>query len=376
MLDIFLRPDESYLVIEVLPGKKRAVLLSVSDERAVKIRRAWDDFSLARYSDKVRPLRFTPRVVVSAHPSLVYTASVPARVERDNPLAPLGPVEMENILGQALTRIFNAQRSVAAKHLGVEELDAVLVQSRVSNITLDGKDLISPIGVKGKKIHMDFEITFTSRELFEQWRNFFNAAGGFHFADISRAHLFAFKKAGAQNARALILGEAESSFHAPQAATVNAKSRGQVKWGIASLTQPLRSHWGLSEKSARDLYGLYVQKALSAPMAQRVQGLISGALRDLEKKMAKTSLSDDFYVAGDLALPIEELSIKGAVKEYPLSCVMEASGFTLEPGFESVLAREKLPGILAAILEFYYDKDNTPANMWLKRRVHWLTPIH
>ena len=367
-----------FLCIEVSPDHVSGLLFHVSDERHITTIRFWEDFPATFIFRKLRPLRLLPPVIVAVHPMLVYTAALPVYFERQSASASLGNIELENHISQLLTKNFNAQRKEASRSLVVPELDAVLVQSRLFDFKIGDNEVLDPIGIRAKKIKATLEITFTTRAVFDGWKDFFNLSGDFYFADANRARGASLGKVW-KLPYALITPDAASThyYFLYEKLRKFAAKQGTFSWGTSSLTGPLERRWGISQKSARAVLLSYQEGGMSEAMTERVEALI-GASRDSFFKsldrlkiLGATSLHN---LHPALFNGRDEIKRSARLQEPPLAALFAKLGFTFHSNAE--ISPSRLFDFMAYYLEFYYDKSNSVINRWLKRRVHWLIPAH
>ena len=106
----------------------------------------------------------------AADSTLATTIPIPLDLtrERSDVKYEVTLAELENLVAQAMGKIFNQCRSEAAKRLGVHELDAILVGAQARNFKVDGKSAVNPAGFAGKKISLSLELRFTTRGRFSR----------------------------------------------------------------------------------------------------------------------------------------------------------------------------------------------------------------
>jgi hypothetical protein len=367
-----------FLCLEVAPTRVSGLLFHVNDDRKITTLRFWEDFPVSFLFRQLRPLHLLPPVIVAVHPTLVYTAVLPVHFERQSASAPLGSIELENHISQILSRNFNIQRKAASKSLGVAELDAILVQSRLFEFKIGDNEVLDPIGVQGRKIKATLETTFTTRTVFDGWKDFFNLSGDFYFADANRARAAGLGKIW-KLPYALITPDADSThyYFSYEKLHKHSARQGTFSWGTSSLTSPLEERWGISRKGAWEIL-LSCQDGMSS---QSLRAQIEALLGPSRSSFFK--FLDRLKILGATSLhsmPPALLDGGGTpehfvkLQEPPLSSLLAKLGFTFQAKAE--ISPSRLFDFMAYYLEFYYDKSNSVINRWLKRRVHWLTPTH
>ena len=92
----------------------------------------------------------------------VYGSKV---IDRDGPKGEITDTEMENIIAQAIWKMFDEERGAFASRLDISDMDVSLVDARILNIRLDGNLVVNPIGFTAKKIEISLVETLVSRDL-------------------------------------------------------------------------------------------------------------------------------------------------------------------------------------------------------------------
>lgn len=204
-----LAPREKFLVIEVTPTGANALFLSVDDDRklifekflkGVDLKRflqsPWRQFSQKSWEGE--PLFKSHRkVIVSADSSVATTMPIPLDFsrERDRQKEEITLIELENLIAQAMAKIFTQCRNEAAKRIGADDIHTILVGAKTDRFRVDGHAVMNPIGFTGKKISLLLELTFTNRETFENLKSFFNSPDEFFFIEAPQAWLLALARA-------------------------------------------------------------------------------------------------------------------------------------------------------------------------------------
>lgn len=357
------------------PGGTRGISLRLDRERRFHLGREYRRFDLLGLMDRLRRGRLLPPIVLSASPELAITSLVPVRLDRENPKDILGAVEFENVLGQTVTRVFNDERSKASAILSEDDLDTILVGVRARNFQVDGKTVIDPLGLPGKKITAILELTFVVRSLFEKWRNFFNADRGFFFTTETYALASALERTGTRPAIVLAIGSEESHcVYLGALRGVPVLSGGPISWSEASLRQSIKDRWRVGDAATADILGKYAAHAMSNRVREDLDAALHKAFGELSKELGRHRVRGDVYVTSRSFLPVPLPHKAGTLNLLPFRAaqVLEPLGLELaDPsGREDILFN-----YLAPFLEFYYDTSNSRVNHWLRRRVHWFTPV-
>ena len=157
---------EKFLILEIAPTATNGLFLSVDDDRNIHLEKWVEGAELSklvrsparRISEKTWEGKYfwngRRRVIAAADSSLATTIPVPLELarERANVKGRVTVAELENLIAQAMAKVFNGCRNEAAKRLAVGDLDAVLVGAKADHFIIDGKAVPGPIGAAGKKI--------------------------------------------------------------------------------------------------------------------------------------------------------------------------------------------------------------------------------
>lgn len=360
-------PAESFLILHVGPQRMNGVLLSVDDERVIRLQRSWPDFEWAKWSAKISHLRPFPKVVVSVHPSLIFTELVPVKLWREHIGINLDEIEFHNLLTKLVTDILASERKKAAKALGEDEVHAILVDVRARDLKIDGRPIVSPFGLPAHKI----EGVFTGRELFERWGSFFRSGQRFFFTGSTSAQLSTVQKVLPSSVQLLHLDREGAVLTKP-----NLKQH-VLAWSPQSLLRRLATRWSVDENVAQNLYHAVAQGHASPGLAQALAEEFTLECQKLLQEIKRhATVPGDILVSGEMAPPFA-LPYVGSdgvtLRAVPQAEILDALSFTLDA--MPPLSADLFP-TLASFLEFYYDKNNYFANNWLRSRVHWLSPSH
>ena len=88
-------------------------------------------------------------------------------INRDNPEKSLSPVEFENLISQAVWKVFDSGRHEAAKRFNVGDLEILLGDIKVIDFKIDGREAVDSIKHSGEKVEIYLSQTFVSRRFFQ-----------------------------------------------------------------------------------------------------------------------------------------------------------------------------------------------------------------
>lgn len=370
---------EKFLILEIYPSSTKGVLISIDPDKKITLEKIWENFSWSNLSRHFRQKVTNWNVVVAASPLLAATTILPVRLDRDrgSHSAPISAPELENLLAQATTKIFNQCRSFASRVLATDELDTILVDNRVINFRVDGHQVINPIDFKAKRIDAILELTLTTRAVFESWKNFFNIgqARDFFFTEISRSELSVLSKfKTAPQSLVVVETGGTTAFHLDPSSKNMFVKRATLDWDMNEILGAIRNNWGVEEPIAREIYSNYLKKEASPAVMRHLSRLLEPILTKFSQALQKTGFTGLVYLDSELPLPFvfpKKLS-RMTLNDMPISSILEKFGFKADlknwPIPDYIAARR-----LAPLLEFYYNNDKeTDINHWLRRRLHWL----
>jgi hypothetical protein len=388
---LLFKPREKFLVLTIAPAGVDGLFLSVDEDRNIIFEKRVENLDLKKFL--ASPMRsvvqkswegnyfFKARrkVIAVADSSLATTIPIPLDLprERDAEKSEVILPELENMIAQAMGKIFNQCRSEAAHRLGIHEIDTIMVGAKARNFKVDGHLVVNPVGFTGKNISLLLEMTFTGRTLFEDLKEFFNAPEDFFFAESAQAHLASLARArklpinlivdeGARGALLYILEKTKDGHPVLY--------REKLLWSFDLLFARIVAELGVSAIVARELYRAYLGGGMSEVAARAFKKIIDPAVDQFLKEVNKGKLKGFVYMNAEYDAPFVLPYKYGAAtfEQLPLAEILAQLDFTHRDGengdSDAVIARHLLP-----FIEAYFDKSNSDINQKLRRRLHWLT---
>jgi hypothetical protein len=394
-----LAPREKFLVLEVTPAGTNALFLSVDEDRTLTIEKTVHHADLKKFLNS--PFRrvtqkswegkylFKSRrkVIVSADPSLATTMPIPLDLSRDRVKwkDEISLDELENVIAQAMQKVFTQCRSEAAKRLSIDDIHTILVGAKVNRFKVDGHAVMSPIEFTGKKISLLLELTFTSRDVFESLKQFFSAPDEFFFIESPQAALLSIARArdlplsiimenrgSAADARAV----ATANDHAGSSLFVFQKVEGDypvlyreaLPWSFHSIFRRISDEFNVSQDVAEELYRTYRSGEISEAAKRGFKKAIQPAVDALLSAVEKAKLTGTIYIDTPHRLPFDAPYRASGAKfeELPVNEIL------MELGLRSEQAVDARFRNLAPFFESYFAKSTSEINQKLRRRLHWL----
>ena len=368
----FLARKEKFFILDVSPERASGVVMTLDAEKKIKLEKRRDYPERQGLRGALPFPRLQGKIIVCVNPEFACKQFIPLVLERERGAGVLEKVEFENLLAQAVGKLFNQCRRDAGKELGVDEIDVIVADSRVGNFRIDGHRAMSPLGFQTERIHAVLEMTFTTREIFSRAKEFLPAHGEFFFTEREQAELIALGIVKAGRIGLLAAGAEKSRFflldRTPAGPTV---SRHTVLWGVRAFADILAKELLVGATAAQRLYRSYLQGEVSEGVQRHFERRFRPEIDSLFKAIRKFEPSGGVYIEGD-DVPFALLAKRSKMfSKPPFEAFLETSGFSIESKDKS-MERDLLFRTLAPFFEFYYDKSDTTINHWLKRRLHWL----
>jgi len=367
----FLR-KEKFLLLEISRHKTSGFLLSLDSEKKLRLEKFWENPKESKFLDYFKRTRKIKKTIIAVEPEFAFTAVIPLALQRENAEEALEKVELENLLAQAVSKVFNQYRQEASRELNIDELDAMLADNRVVNFKVDGNQVMNPLGFRAKEIRAVFEMTFTTRQVFEEIKGFLKRSDDFFFTEIGRAELRVIHKISPPPVNLLMLGADSSYFFSMEKTAAGwLMSRKELRWSTSGLSKIISGHWLVSKEAAGGLYRAYLKKNVSPNVEKYFKKIFTPAIDSLLNQIQKLKPSGKIYLEADEAPVALLVERRSALGEFPLDTFLEKSGF----GVSANKWFSEQSGVfrkLAPFFEFYYDKSDTEINHWLRRRLHWL----
>ncbi len=387
----FFAPREKFAVLEILPNRTDGFFLSVDDDRNLIFEKKTRNLDLTksfgspalgltqkswegRYLFKSRR-----KVIAIADSRVATTIPVPLDLHRE-PSATKEKItlsEFENLIAQAMAKIFNRCRAEASERLAVGELDTILVRAKAGRMLLDGQAVADPVGRVGKKISLLLDLTFTQREAFEDLKKFFSSPEEFFFMESPQAQLTVLSQVRPLPLNLIAANDdgASSSLFILESTPLGhpVLYRESMAWHPEAPIREIMASLDVPKAVAEDLYEAYRAGQVSAAVARHFDKTTEASRRKLIAETEKAKIKGPVYFDTPYALPFEvPYRFHGIVFEYaPLVEVMQKLGFAGTPAEWQVSASD-LARCLTPFFEAYFEKDNSEINRKLRRRLHWL----
>ena len=384
-----LQPREKFLVLELAPAGTNGLYLSVDEDRKITFERFVRNAPIERLlktpvrrvTDKTwegrRFFKGGRKVIVAADPRLATTIPIPLELQRERTFAKarITVAELENLIAQAMAKIFNGCRSEAAKRLGLNDLDTILVSAKAKHFKIDGKAAADPAGFPGKKVTLLLELTFTGRKLFEELKPLFNSSDHFFFAEAPQAHLASLARVRDLPLNLVVAEDDGASLFVFQKAKDDyaVLYREPLAWSARMLVSPIAEALRVSEAAAKNLYRIYRRGGVSESAARVFKKTLQPSFDAFLKEIARAKVSGPIYIDCEGGAPFETPYRHGGarIEEHPVGELLAELGFTADQEFFKEGGGGSLRSLIY-FLEAYFDRSNSEINQKLRRRLHWL----
>jgi len=372
----FFHRKEKFLVVGVAPQRTTGLLLSLDEDRNLKPEKFWEDFSFKMLGSKPLQALRKKKLIVAADPAFVTTLSFPSEFEREESDydRPVSAPELERLISQAIDKEFHRYRSEAGRCLDSDELDAVLVGARAANFKVDGHKVSSPIGFRGKTLGAVVELTFTNRAIFDDFKDFFNSRGGFHFTGIAEAGLRMLSLVGKHPINLLAISrDGSRAFTLDKSAWGESVRRRSLDWSFASLFEAIAGAVPVNRDTVVNFYYDRINNDVSENFARALGRVMKPVCDRFFSELKRSRLAGPVYVHSPVPLPFSLPHARGRTRleELPIEKIIEKLGFAARLS-EWQMPASDVFAHLAPFLDFYYDKSNSEINRRLNRRLHWL----
>ena len=381
-------------MLEITSRGTNGLFLTVDDDRNIAFEKLVQGGDLNKFlSEKTwegKKFFNGRRVIAAAESSLATTIPIPLEVarERANATTRITIAELENLIAQAMAKIFNASRGEAAKRLAIDELNAVLVGALAKHFKVDGKTCATPVGLKGKKISLLLELTFTTRAIFEELKPFFNSPKEFFFSEAPQTHLRALSRVrklpvsliaaggegerGKQGAMLYVLEKPKGEYAVLY--------REKFDWAFASFITAIGKAFSVNEPAAKQLYCRYHRGEMSETAKRTFKRILAPALQSFLAALEKGKVKGAVYLdlPHPLPIPLPHKHGKAMLAEHPTEELLAELGFTIDRNapYAATAFGEKKYAVLRPLfyfIEAYFNKDDSvEINQKLRRRLHWL----
>lgn len=359
-------PREKFLVLELTPRGANASFLSLDENRRLLFEKSKTNVDLKKV------LKSRRKLVVAADTALATTMPVPLALLRDRMRKDeeITLDEIENLIAQAMQKVFTECRSQASKHLAIDDIDTILVAAKTSHFKVDGHAVMNPIGFTGKQVSLTLELTFTTRSVFDALNPFFNSPDIFSFMEAPQAWMLSVARIRRLPIAFIApAGEKESFIFA--FGKDGSLVRKKIAWAFGALPKQIAEGLGVTEALGDHVYHTYRRGEVSRVAERNFKKMIQPAVDKLLDELRQANVSGFVYFAVPRVMPFD-LPFKNGGANFEALAVDE---ILTELGLQrhgSSAGREVSLREIAPFIESYFSKTDSEINQKLRRRLHWL----
>lgn len=364
---------EHAIVWEIRPEEARGALFDFGMEQRVVLRRAWRALRGEPLPSlfKLKQFRKTP-VVISLHPALARTFILPFHMARKKDEGPLQPESLRHMLTEFLAKTTFEMRRMAGESLGVEELDAVILDARLTRILVDDVEARDDRPLEGRRIEGFLRVILTTRAVFHDLHDLLHSGRELFFTENAPAAL-SFLGRHLEHPLSFLDLEPKGGwlFRVDYDAEEVIKKT-KLQWNSEDLPLALAAAWGMSKKTADRAYAMFLAGGFSDRAARFASNLFEPIMGSFDKALARTKAAGIVYLRSVVPLPLDLPSLHGGVKlvDMPMADLLEKSGLDCD------LNTATAPGtssFFTAFMEYYYHRGDPQGHKALARHIHWIS---
>ncbi len=384
-----LRRKERFFVVEVMANGVRATPFVLdADERELKIFPALapkKNEPLAAFARRLSG-RKNAGMMLAIDGGVATT--VQGAVALPHPGAALDDAALENVIAQAMWKLFDRERARAATKMNVPASEVTIADARIVNIALDGRDAIAPVGYRAAQVEVRLSLTMMPREAAEVFaeafsRNVFSMSE----ASVSWARLL--WTAAPQGHRMLCAGLLSDGVAIATADADGARYHDAFQWGEDELISGVANALAVTSDIARYVVRAVREERGTSPLfAKKVHGIIGAELQllvnGLGEALSRTEASAVRVLASyDIPRMLFAATLKNAarrtVKILPVMAedIGKHFGFTLQWKMSEGRAampngRQAYTPAIVSFFDAYIAPARDSENAIARQRVRWL----
>jgi len=374
---------QRFLIVEVLT--KDVFRLSVLDvdfsektvQQEIVITTSLAELPALLQSRKFRGLQ----TIVGAPSHILSTFYSSVLIPRDDPKDFIDETDIQNLISQALWRLFDRVRPSTARALGISETEVTPLDARIRGMKLDGHYVLNSIGFPARTVTVILSETFSDRSSLDSVLKLLSAYGKvLSLTEIGTAQAFLLsQRVSAPRFIFVDIASTTTSVFLRDEDSIHLA--GEFAWGRDHLFEGLAKQLALQPQTARVLFEHYTRGVTSPFFTRQFSELftkefgvcVNGIAASLRNANAfRTGVLPPFYILSSFELPPVlfkkrfEVGKRGA-KFLPLNREVFSQGFSFT---------QDIPlHTLGLFLEFclslnsYYNQFNVMA----RRRMQWFS---
>lgn len=366
---------ENFLILTFLDDHWEITVLRADfSKKELEILATQRESSISNY--KLNQLSFSsfylkpPRVLLVLDSKKALTNFETISLIREEPRRAIDEADAENLISQALWKVFDKGRTTSAKQFGLGDLDVMLANVRIYDFRIDGHRTITPLKHKGKRVDIYLSQTFVDRlffnEIISKLPRYFRlalvceggAVGGHITSRIVENERFVFAK---------VMARRTDLFFVKRGLGGQIFFLDHLEWGkdyfYAAIARDLKIGSDLTGFVLRKFISHDVSPHFSRKFSQVSSRGIATLIRALQNAIKKTKCRFAYF---DFHPLIPSNIFPKMILPIDSERIMDVFGFRYPDKLDFLS--------LAAVIEFYLLPKEDLVNHLGKRRMRWLMP--
>lgn len=309
---------------------------------------------------------------------------------REKPLDLIDEGELENVILNLAWRLYDRERPIVSKVLGISEFDLILTSSKIKDPRIDGRKILNPIGFAGRRLGFTFENTYSQKDFWEKLTKIprrFKGEANF----LVENNLVFDKVFSLLGEKGILVEIGLEETHVGQLGNF-LKNSESFNWGEENITKLIAKNFSIPLEAARDLKNRYQAGHLSGHSLRYLERVLLSELRILIEGVSlaiKNFTAEDtkgwnLYLSGSL---VDFPKLLECFQGHPWSRTVFKRRPTIEPyqkekifdkinvavdGLENLTCLDSLALTVAMAELFLPESPYHELNKILKRRIKWL----
>ncbi|MBI3638533.1 hypothetical protein HY227_02210 [Candidatus Wolfebacteria bacterium] len=338
----------------------------------------------------------TYKVILAFDSKNALTNHETISLKREDPKKAIDEADIENLVSQALWKVFDYGRIMSTKQLNLNDLEILLVDTKIHELKIDGRRVLNPIKQKGEKIDITVSQTFANRSLFDRVSKMLPKRAKIVLAiegGVAASRLIG-RLAGKKNfVFGKVLDDATSIHIAKKDSGGKISFFDYFSWGKNGFYASLEVELGVCRDTGKSILKKFFKKEMSDEFERRFGKIFSqeiiGLTRGLTHAASRTKHNLVFLDFPPLIpnknLPKMILPVDSIQAMKFLGFKQGSGFFDFIPGINPLLLSRRKnisngtyqqPDFvsLASLFEFYFLPQEDLVNRLAKRRIRWLMP--
>lgn len=333
--------------------------------------------------------RNTSLIFLFEKPFLKSTLSV-FSIIREKPLELIDEEELENVILNLAWRLYDRERPIVSRVLGVSEFDLVLTSSKIKDPRIDGRKILNPIGFAGRRLGFTFENTYSQKDFWEKLMKIprrFKGEANF----LVENNLVFDKVFSLLDEQGILVEIGPEETRVGQLGNF-LKNSESFNWGEENITKLIAKSFSVPLEAARELKERYRAGNLSGHslhylekiLLNELKILIDGVNLAIKNFTVEDTKGWNLYLSGPLvgfprlwecfrSYPWSRTILKRrpAIGPYQKERIFDKINVAVE-GLENLTCSDSLALTVAMAELFLPESPYQELNKILKRRIKWL----